>query len=106
MFTDSTGTDFVLATAGSITLQNAYNNSATPATITLSAAAKKINIRDSIAPATPIFDIQDNTGVTTYFSVESTRSVISTRSAISKHWCGRSIISYPKKTSIGNWECT
>lgn len=77
-FTDSAGTDFPLATAGVGTLQQTYNASATPATITLTAAAKKINIRDSAVTSMPIFDIQNNGGVTTYFSVSSTQSVIST----------------------------
>lgn len=59
-----------------VTLQDAYNNSTNPQ-LTLSANPGALTIRDSATPLVGnLLQIQNNTGSTTYFSVNSTSTTV------------------------------
>lgn len=61
---------------GSESLQDAYDNSTNPE-IVLTPAIGGLTIRDNVAPlGTNLFEVQDNSGTTTYLSVDATGVVV------------------------------
>lgn len=65
------------------TIQSAYNNSTSPELI-LDSTRGALSIRDNAAPiGGALFEIQDNTGVTTYFDVSASGTLIANGLSIS-----------------------
>lgn len=88
--------------SGSTTLQNAYDNSSSPANITTSSASKDINIAAGVVPTSDIFTISNaGQGVTT--SGVNALSVNFVGGAAAIESAGERIDLTPGTTSGGTW---